>query len=695
MRTVLAFLMVAMIGVVGGVPGAHAGEQLGADKTRSPYFFVEGGARGGEGAGAADLFPLKSTDVVANVSGVIADVVVRQLYENRGSIPLNARYVFPGSTRAAVHGMRFRIADKAVVATIKERQQAAREFEQAKAARKSASLLQQERPNVFTMSLANVLPGDEVEVELRYSELLVPTDGTYEFVYPTVVGPRYAKDAAPQEGTAWVSNPYLHAGQAAPSKVSIKVNLSAGMPVTEMRSPSHEVRATIAWEDSRSSPSAPKSVAHSVARVSLESVAGDRDFVLHYRLAGGAIQSGLLLYEGGQGGQGGQSGPPGQPGQENFFLLTVQPPARVVPAAIAPREYIFVLDVSGSMRGFPLDTAKRLMASLFARLRPTDTFNVVLFSGASRVLAPASLPATAENVKDAFSAIDGETGGGGTEMEAALTAAMRLPRTAHVSRSVIVVTDGYIAEERGAFALIDGHLQDTNVFAFGIGSSVNRHLIDGIAHAGRGEPFVVTSPAEAAAAAERFGRYIESPVMTEVHVAMRGFDAYDVEPHAQPDLFAARPVVVFGKWRGPKQGQIVVTGQTPAGPFTKTIDVATTDARPEHGALPQLWARTRIARLSDFAFQDDDREAVREVTTLGLTYSLLTRHTSFVAVIEPVRNPGGKAAQANQPSPLPAGVSDLAVAEESYASGAEPSFYLLLALCAATLLVIRHRRTWC
>jgi Ca-activated chloride channel family protein len=655
--------LAALAVVVGAAGRAQAQEGGGGDdggaRTLSPYFFVEGESPGTE------AFPLKRTEVTANVSGVIADVTVHQIYENRGNQPIHARYVFPGSTRAAVHGMRFRIGERSVVAKIQERQQAEKTFAEAKSAGKSASLLEQERPNVFTMSLANVMPGDRVDVELTYSEMLVPTDGVYEFVYPTVVGPRYSKkETEAREDLHWVASPFLHEGKASPSQVSIKVNVSAGMPVAEVRSPSHDSRAVIAWENP------------TLARVALAGVAGDRDFILHYRLAGGVIESGLLLYEG---------------PKESFFLLTVQPPARVSPAQIPPRDYLFVLDVSGSMHGFPLETAKRVMAGLFSRLKPTDTFNVVLFSGASRVLAPSPVPASAENLRAAYAIIDRQSGGGGTELEAALKTAMGLPRPPHVSRSVVVVTDGFIAEEHGAFGLIERHLQDTNVFAFGIGSSVNRHLIEGVAHAGRGEPFVVTTPAEADGAAERFSRYIESPVMTEVRVRAVGFDAYDVEPPAQPDLFASRPVVVFGKWRGGKRGQLVVTGRTATGPFTKTIEVAAAPARAEHAALVQLWARSRIARLSDYNPSDNDAEATREVTSLGLTYSLLTRHTSFIAVIEEVRNPGGVAKNVAHPSPLPAGVSDLAVGSESYASGAEPSFYLLLALCALTLWLLRRR----
>jgi Ca-activated chloride channel family protein len=650
-------IFLALILAVAGMPAvAQSEDGPGAPKVLSPYFFIEGANPG------VESFPLKSTEVTANISGVIADVTVTQFYENRGAVPIHARYVFPGSTRAAVHGMRIRVGNKAVVARIKERQQAAQEFAEAKAAGKNAALLEQQRPNVFSMAVANIMPGDRVEVQLTYSEMLVPEQGVYQFVYPTVVGPRYSNtpEAAAPEDSKWVKSPYLHEGTSSPATFSIRVNVSTGVPLAELRSASHQ--ATTVWESL------------SVAHVSLDNDAGNRDFILEYRLSGKQIQSGLIVFES---------------GQENFFLLTVQPPERIAARDIPPREYIFVLDVSGSMHGFPLDTAKRVLENLVRNLKPTDTFNVVLFSGGSRVLSPASLPASSQNVTRAVGVIANEAGGGGTELEAALRTAIQLPRSGFVSRSVVIVTDGYIAEEKGAFTLIHENINNTNFFAFGIGSSVNRHLIEGIARAGQGEPLIVTGPTEAAAAGDRFRNYIESPVLTNVRVTYRGFDAYDVEPGAQPDLFAERPVVLFGKWRGPRAGQIEVSGRTATGTFAKVIEVGESVTRPEHAALPQLWARSRIARLSDFNFSRDDGEAVREVTTLGLTYSLLTRHTSFIAVLEEVRNVGGQAAGVNQPLPLPEGVSDLAV---GYGSGAEPSFWILLVGAAALLVIVARRR---
>jgi len=658
-------LVLGWVGAAGGTKHAVAGE---LDRTRSPYFFVEG-------ASGQESFALKSTQVTAAVSGVIANVTVRQAYENTGTQPLHARYVFPASTRAAVHGLTLRVGDRSVVARIRERAQADKEFEAAKREGKTASKLDQERPNVFTMSIANVLPKDRVEVELAYTELLVPTDGEYEFVYPTVVGPRYA-GAATDAHTGSVSAPYVHAGQTTPAAFDIGVTISAGMAIGDVRSPSHAI--TLAHEGT------------GVARVALAGTGGqaaNRDFILDYRLTGAAIGAGLLLYE---------ADAKGPAAKDNFFLLMVQPPATVSEADVPAREYIFVLDVSGSMYGFPLDTAKGVLRDLIGHLRPTDTFNVVLFSGAFRLMAPTSQAATPINIDRAIRTIDKERSGGGTELEGALKIAMSLPRQSHVARTLAVVTDGYIAQEPGAFALVHENLHDTNLFAFGIGSSVNRHLIEGLARAGQGEPFVVTDPSQAAAAGARFRHMIDTPVLTNIQVKADGFDTFDVEPSVQADLFAQRPILVYGKWRGPRAGQMIVTGRTAAGEFRSSIAVADQRPRPENAALPRLWARERIARLSDFNFDDQRAEAEREVTSLGLTYSLVTNHTSFLAVLEQVRNPGGAARAVTQPLELPQGVSDLAIEDGVYASGAEPELWLLALVLAAmgtVAFVIRRRAT--
>src|SRR5262245_5546683 len=477
-----------------------------ADKTLSPYFFVEGGDP------SVDRLPLKDTRVDVTVSGVIAEVTVRQIYENTGQRPLHARYIFPASTRAAVYGMTMTVGDIRIVAKIKEREQAKKEFDTAKREGKSASLLEEQRPNVFTMNVANVLPGDTISVELKYTELLVPTGGVYEFMYPTVVGPRYSstRESEASEGDLFVKSPYQHEGEAPKSAFHLAGQISTGVPIQELTSPSHQiVTRTIATGR------AEFGIAES------DAAPNNRDFILRYQLSGQQITSGLLLYQG---------------NGENFFLLMAQPPKAVTADQVPPREYIFVLDVSGSMNGFPLDTAKTLMRNLVKVLKPTDTFNVVVFADGSQTYSRVSMPATTTNVEAAIQFIGPKRGSGGTELLAAIKRALAIPHVEGVARSVVLLTDGYIDTEQHVFDYIREHLDETNVFAFGIGSSVNRYLIEGVAHAGQGEPFVVTREQQSAGDASALRRYIDSRVLTGIVVALSALDVCDVDRANVPDM---------------------------------------------------------------------------------------------------------------------------------------------------------------
>jgi Ca-activated chloride channel family protein len=395
-----------------------------------------------------------------------------------------------------------------------------------------------------------------------------------------------------------------------------------------------------------------------------EKSSGNKDFILNYRLAGKAIQSGLMLYEG---------------KDENFFLLMVQPPQRAVATDIVPREYIFVVDVSGSMHGFPLNVSKELLKNLISSLKPGDRFNVVLFAGTSAQMAPESVPATQENIQKALAVIDSQQGSGGTELLSAVKRAMAIPKEKGFSRTILLLSDGYIDGEKGVFDYIHENLDQANVFSFGIGTGVNRYLIEGVAKAGMGEPFVVTKPDEASQAAQRFCDYVKSPVLTGIKMNYQGFAVYDLEPAQVPDVFAERPVVVTGKWRGKAAGLIELAGIAGGGAYKQTFKVAETKPRDDNQALRYLWARTRIARLSDYGLVKGDPENKAEVVSLGLTYNLLTAYTSFIAVHEVIRNATGQGQDVNQPLPLPEGVSDLAVGDSS-ASVPEPEMILLLAL---------------
>lgn len=678
-----------------------------AEHTLSPYFLVKSDDP------RVDQFPLLFTGATVNIAGVIADVTVTQVYKNEGIRPIEAIYVFPASTRAAVYGLTMTIGDRTIFAQIQERQQARQKYEQAKEEGKTASLLEQQRPNVFQMNVANILPGDTIKVELKYTELLVPTDGVYEFVYPTVVGPRYSnQNAATAPSTdKWVANPYLSVtpGQDlapktdAPYLFDITTNLAAGMPLQEVSCATHPIdviyhgptEATVTLKDSAMSEKinimSPDRLEHvktvlqdlyigeymgnlPVFYAKLFQIAtdggqpsetfaeqqiaktftGDRDYILRYRLAGGKIESGLLLYEG---------------HDENFFLLMAQPPKQMQPEQIPPREYIFIVDVSGSMDGFPLEISKELLRSLIAVLRPTDMFNVVLFAGASAMLSEYSLPATPTNIRQAIDVIDKQQGGGGTELLPALERALALPKTPGVSRTIAIATDGYVAVELAAFDLIRARLNQANVFAFGIGTSVNRFLIEGLARVGMGEAFGATDPKGSETQAARFRQYIESPVLTDITVDFEGFETYAVEPASIPDVFAERPVILFGKWKrgiqGELQGTIRLNGTTGTVPYTQTIDVNSIAPRDTNAALRYLWARKRIEMVGDYSALQANDERVKEITSLGLTYHLLTGYTSFVAIDSEVRRSDSHTPESVlQPLPMPQGVSNNAISQQ-------------------------------
>jgi Ca-activated chloride channel family protein len=272
-----------------------------------------------------------------------------------------------------------------------------------------------------------------------------------------------------------------------------------------------------------------------------------------------------------------------------------------------------------------------------------------------------SLPATPENIHKAIQLIERQKGGGGTELLPALERALRLGKPEGYSRTFIIATDGYVRVEEEVFDLIRKNLGQANMFAFGIGTAVNRHIIEGMARVGMGEPFIISKLEEATKKAERFRKLIQSPVLTRVGVKFQGFDTYDVEPLSIPDVLAERPVIVFGKWRGQPRGKITLSGLSGNGPYRQVIDVGSAKPMDRNLALRYLWARHRITLLSDYNKLRPNDARIKEVTDLGLSYNLLTAYTSFVAVDSQVRNQDGQPATVRQPLPLPQGVSDYAV----------------------------------
>lgn len=598
------------------------------DKTYSPRFYIPNSDT------TLDALPLKSTGAKVNIVGVIADVTITQTYANEGTRAIEAKYVFPASTRAAVYYLHMQIGDRILKAQIKEKQEAQQIYEEAVEQGSTATLLEQMTPNVFQMSVGNILPGDTIEIEMKYTELLVPTDKVYEFVYPTVVGPRYTGG----EGESWTEGPYQHEGEDPLYDFNIEVLLNAGMPIGAVECPSNpELDIQLSSPDVAVLKPGPEDV-----------VLGNKDFILRYRLAGGQIQTGLLAYKG---------------EEENFFLAMMQPPQYPSNADIPPREYIFIMDISGSMHGFPISVSKEMMGDLLLNLRIEDKFNILFFAGGNYLFRKNSVYATTENIDAALKVIDELEGSGSTQLLNALERALALEGTEDFSRIFMILTDGYVTVEREAFDLIRNNLGEANFFAFGIGSSVNRYIIEGIAHTGQGEPFVAINEAEAHRVAEQFSKYVETPVLTNIKVEYNGFDAYDIEPLHVPDVFAERPVILYGKYSGNLGGTIFIDGTTGHLSYKESLDLNAYTPEENNKALMYLWARKRIQMLDDYSnlTYADDQELIDEVTALGLKYNLLTSYTSFVVVDSIIRCDTCNAETVNQPLPMPEGVSDNAV----------------------------------
>jgi Ca-activated chloride channel family protein len=659
----LLFAVTLLVGT-----GAHASSPDGetGDKTESPYFFVNSDNP------EVDRLPLKDTHVDVRIIGVIADVTVTQRYKNEGSRPIEARYVFPGSTRAAVYGMQVLLQDRVLKAEIREKQQARIEYDNAKREGKTAALLEQHRENVFQMQVANIMPGDDVRVELHYTEVILPTEAKYQFVFPTVVGPRYNGLPANGSGTneKWLSMPFLREGQPSTAGFDISIQLTTPMPAQAISSPSHKIEA--------------ENISSTETRIILAHTGrheNNRDFILDYRLSGDHIESGILLSQGGK-----------DSGGENFFLAMVEPPRSVDLKQIVPREYVFIVDISGSMHGFPLDTAKVLLQDLVGGLRASDSFNIMLFAGSKQTLAPQSVPATRANIEQGLEMLRRQSGGGGTELVPALRAALAMKSDPDRARTFVVVTDGYVSVERETFELISKNLSQANLFAFGIGSSVNRQLIEGMARAGRGEPFVVLSDSNAQQEAERFRKMIDAPVLTHIQARFEGLDVYDIEPQSVPDVFARRPIILFGKWRGAPKGRLILEGRTAAGMFKTELPVKDGQVSAKHSALRYLWARQRVAQLNDQETLEGGSAYRTKILDLGLRYNLLTSYTSFIAVDHIVRNrTPDDGTSVDQPSPLPEGVSELAVGA-NVPSTPEPGLYWMMAIAGISLLLALRRR---
>lgn len=593
----------------------------------------------GETLGAC---PLKHTEVTADISGFVTRVTVTQQFHNPYDTFIEAVYTFPLSDRAAVDAMTMAIGDRVIEGDIKKREEARQIYEHARAAGQTASLLDQERPNIFTQSVANIPPGQNIDITLSYVEYLKYDDGEYEFSFPMTIGPRYMPGGLTPGGTTevpdanrvWADVP--PEGQRAGHDIALTVNLDAGIPVQNLASELHEVDIA--------------RTGAAMARVSLKTrkEIPNRDFVLRYAVAGKKIEDAVLVHTDDRGG---------------FFTLILQPPARVEPNEVAPKEIIFVIDSSGSMSGFPIEKAKESMRLCIQNLNPNDTFNLVSFAGGLGYAFKESVPNTKANRDHALQYLSNLQGGGGTEMMAAINAALT-GQTDERLRVVCFMTDGFIGNDMAILDAIQQHRQTARVFAFGIGNSVNRFLIEGMAREGRGAMEIVTLESEGEEAAQRFYERVNNPLLTNIQLDFGGLKVSDLHPAPEfmPDLFSAQPLIVTGRYDKPGAGNVTIRGNTAAGAYERQIDVKLPKKARDHDVLAPLWARKEIDMLMARDWQgiqmgNPKPEIKTAVTDLGLEYNLVTQFTSFVAVEKKVVNEGGRQRTIEVPVEMPDGVS--------------------------------------
>ncbi len=626
-----SFIVVAVVTITAFLTPLH--RQVSADTEKATEGILE--ILKPEGAGTC---PLKHTDVKVEISGFLARVNVTQEFQNPLNEKIEAVYVFPMSQNAAVDSMTMLVGERKILGKIKRREEAREIYEQARAAGKTASLLDQERPNIFTQSVANILPGETVKIEISYVETLKYEDGRYEFSFPMVVGPRYTPGKQAGTNTDAVADaarisPTPKATRAG-HDISLEVALDAGVPIDNLNVPLHKVAVQRINTNK------------AVIKLERQNEIPNRDFILTYDVSGAKIEDALLTH---------------RTSQNGLFTFILQPPERVTPAEVMPKEIVFVVDTSGSMMGFPLDKGKELINMALANLYEKDTFNLITFSGDTHILFEKPVPATPENVKRAQQFLNSNRGGGGTEMMKAIRASLDPSDSQQHLRIVVFVTDGYVGNDFQIISEVQKH-RNARVFSLGIGNSVNRFLLDKMAEQGRGEVTYVTLSDDGSSAAKRLHERIRNPILTDISIDWNGLPVEEVYPKDIPDLFSAQPVIVVGRYSKAAKGSIKLKGRVAGQDYEREIKVVLPEKEVAHDALGSIWARRKIdylmnqdmAGLQSGNTRDDLREAIIDI---GLEYKLMTQFTSFVAVEETIIKEGGQPRRVEVPVEMPDGVS--------------------------------------
>ncbi len=674
-----------------------------------------GGSVRAEVDGQAIHFPVLKTDIQTKVQGDLATVTVTQTFANPTSVPLNATYLFPLNKDAAVHAMTMEVGDEIIQAQIHKIGEARKKFEKAKKQGKAASLLVQHRPNMFTQHIANLMPGLPVKVTLVYDQTVPQVDGNYELVIPLIVGPRYqpARSGKPPKvaddgvtvgikkvkAESQFNQWEIEALPAYPDvsgltipdtvskdRVAINIDLEAGATIPNIYSRTHKI--TVTGEKKR------KSITLAGGRT-----VDNRDFVLRYQLAGKDTQPAFLSYKDLNAG---------------YFSLWIEPPASPKSKDITAREMVFVLDTSGSMSGQPIDASKAFMRHALNNLRTQDYFRIIRFSNNASEFTSGPVRATPNNINNGLNYVKSLSANGGTEIPNAIRQAFSVPQPDRTLRIVVFLTDGYIGNESEVLRLITSTVNDARIYAFGVGTSVNRFLLSEMGRKGRGFARFMDPTEDAEEVALELAGKLESPVLTDIHIDWGELKVSQVTPAVIPDLFAGDSIRILGKFEGSGAHTVEVKGRVRGRQASLPIQAVLPDSHVEVTAspIPQIWARSQIddhmgqinAPKAYKTTHLNNDELKQKVIDLGLKHSLATRWTSFVAVSRKIVNQNPQNAEDSQvPLPMVKGVGPKAYGEAapykmaqnfSGSSVPEPANWtglLVISLAALALLKRRQR----
>lgn len=623
-----------------------------------------------------------NTDIDLKVSGLIGRVSIQQRFLNDGPEWVEGVYVFPLPDDAAVDRLRMHIGERFIEGEIRENDQAKKEYQQAKTEGKKASLVEQQRANLFTTSVANIGPGEEITIEIEYLQNLKYDEGTFSLRFPLTLTPRFIPGAPlpSRKGSGWapdtsrVSDASLITPpvvvKSEDHKVTLNAIINAGVPLEIVASRYHPIDVQAIGDG------------YSVTLVN-NTAPLDHDLELLWRPVQDAAARAMVFSE--------------SIGKNPYVLLMLLPPnENAAETLVMPRELIFVIDTSGSMHGTSIDQAKRALTLALDGLKPTDRFNVIQFNSITHSLFPHSVPAEANRVRMARAYVHDLTADGGTEMRPALEKALRETATETHLRQIIFITDGSVGNEQELYRLIEQDLGQARLFTVGIGSAPNGWFMRKAAEAGRGTYSYISALHEIDEKMERLIRKLEKPQITDIRIQWPdGLDP-DVYPETIPDLYAGEPIIVRARLKNPpRQGDIaIVSGDSTAGHWGDELALAGAGDSP---GVAALWARARIEKLLDDERRGTDPEETRAaVVATAIEHHLVSKFTSLVAVDKTPARPQSASLDREQvPNLLPYGQSHEAIFGFPATATNAPMCRLtgMACLMAALLLALTLKRT--